>query len=638
MAEEEIPEDFFNNLQSLNSHFSNAFSGEESQSLLEQELAAVEERYEDSGEVDKGGMKSILSSTDKMTLRQVAKAKIRDLKPENSERFIKEARLTASLEHPNIIPIYDLGLDGNEPFFTMKMVEGENLSDLILTLRKNSSEYSRQDLMQIFLKICDAIAYAHYKKVIHLDLKPANIRLGQFGEVIVCDWGLAKIIGDDGLEGDTVSLDPNIYNDATLDGIVKGSPGYLAPEQVSKKYGSKDEKTDIYALGGILYSLLTFRPPIDTKNLEQCLKDTVAGNIIDPLTLNSKVPQSLAAVAMKSLSVDKNERYSSVIELRTEINRWLSGFATDAEDARVLTSLWLLVKRHKMVCSLILVIIFVTVALNVQIFIKERRALEARALYLEEKENSRKEDLKNVPHLFRLSQQEIRNYDFDKALEYINLAVGKDIENEELWSEKGKIHFLRQEFNAAEDAFGHVTLLKRFRKLQPLSVEFGARKKDGDLLSLGELAEFLVKMQHVQYAFLMCGYAEIKALTLEYRVGVAMVFMKNIANRSIDDWDCDIDIKDGTVSMDFSRISGITSLSGIRNLPILKLNISNTSVSQTQDLLKLPLVEINISDCKILDPRPILRIESLKKMIISKTQFPDMNFSDKVTREGDKIN
>ena len=125
----------------MNSHFSDAFSIEESQSLLEQELAAVEERYEDSGEVDKGGMKSILSSTDKMTLRQVAKAKLRDLKPENSERFIKEARLTASLEHPNIIPIYDLGLENEEPFFTMKMVEGENLSDLILTLRKKSIKF-----------------------------------------------------------------------------------------------------------------------------------------------------------------------------------------------------------------------------------------------------------------------------------------------------------------------------------------------------------------------------------------------------------------------------------------------------------------------------------------------------------------
>ena len=164
MDDEKISEEFFDNLQPLNNHFTDAFYEKSENSFLMEDLSLVTDRYDDGGQIGSGGMKQISSTTDAMTLRQVAKAKLKKQDYSSEERFIKEARLTASLEHPNIIPIYDLGLEKGEPFFTMKLIEGENLSDLISKMKNQGVNFSLQDLMQIFLKICDAVAYAHSKK------------------------------------------------------------------------------------------------------------------------------------------------------------------------------------------------------------------------------------------------------------------------------------------------------------------------------------------------------------------------------------------------------------------------------------------------------------------------------------------
>ncbi|MCH2205350.1 MAG: protein kinase [Lentisphaerales bacterium] len=629
MSKEEISEDFFDGLQPLNNHFDDAFENEPEEGLLIEELSHINNRYEQGGEIGRGGMKLISSTTDKMTLRQVARASLKEEDPHHEDRFVKEARLTASLEHPNIIPVYDLGLEKGEPFFTMKLVEGENLSDLIRKMKNEGLKVPLQELMQIFLKICDAVAFAHSKKVIHLDLKPANIRLGQFGEVIVCDWGLAKIIGEVEDEIDTLSLDPNLYNDMTLDGIVKGSPGYLAPEQVSKDFGSKDELTDIYSLGGILYSLLTYRSPTHAKDLDKCLKQTIAGNISNPLEYNSKLPHSLIAVAMKALGTEKKSRYASVTELRRDINRWLSGFATAAEDAGFLKAVWLLLKRHKAVCGLLFFIVLLSAVLTVKIIVNEKAALEARALYLHEKEQSKQQAVEDVPRLLELVKQGYRDYDFDRALEYAALAVKKNPASTSAWSMKGRVHLMRQEFNAASQAFSHLEAGEQ-RRLRELAEDYGKLKKDDEFLSVELLKEFLIRLAHIQYSYLICGYVDNKSPDLNYRLQVGLVFMQEIVNRHIVNWDFDYEIKDGYVEFDFSRMQNLYSLAGIRNLPVRKLNIANTAVSQTIDVLKMPLEEIDISNSLILDPRPIVKIASLKRIKIHNTQYRKMNFPDRV--------
>ncbi|MCM8533010.1 MAG: protein kinase, partial [Lentisphaeraceae bacterium] len=480
------------------------------------------------------------------------------------------------------------------------------------------------------LKICDAVAFAHDKGIVHLDLKPANIRLGKFGEVLLCDWGLAKIISENELTSDSINLDPDIYNDATLDGIVKGSPGFLAPEQVSSKYGSKDERTDIYALGGILYNLLTLKKPVNTESLRKSLTDTVSNNIEDPLRIDSSIPQSLAAVTMKALSRNKEDRYHSVLELRGEINKWLSGFATDAEDADFWTALWLFTKRHRQICLFSAVVIVLVFSFTVQVITKERRALEARELYLEEKEKARLDALRSVPHLVMLTNQSMTNSAYDEALEYINMANEKDPQNIDVWSLKGKVHFVRQEYMKSFKAFENAPSTGRALWIVPLLKKLYKMKGSQEFLDFEQM-EVLIKMIGDRgYSYPLCAYPVQRASDLDFAVKTSMLSVKHDKyNRKVNDWDFEYEIDNGKVILDFSGISQLRSLRGMKNLPIKKLDISNTSVEEHETFLDLPLEEMNISGSKIINPLALLKIKTLKKVIINKGQYPNMQLSRK---------
>ena len=628
MDNKDSRKDFFENLQPLEGEFSKSFD-EEEESLIEKGLKEVTERYEADEEIDQGGMKVILKSTDRKTLRNVARAKLKDSTPKNRERFISEARLTAYLEHPNIVPVYDLDYENNELFFTMKLIEGENLDDLIKSLKEDPERCSFAERIQIFLKICDAIAFAHDKGIVHLDLKPANINLGKFGEVTVCDWGLAKVIADEE-EFDTQNLDPQIYNDVTLDGFIKGTPGYLAPEQIKDEFGVKDEKTDIYALGGILYSLLTLKAPITIKDLKQNLKQTVEGKIEDPLQINKNIPAGLAAVAMKALSVKKDDRYTNIIELRSEINRWLNGFVTDAEEGGFGKALLFFFKRHKLVCSFILLILVLSVFFSVRLINEQRRAIEAQKLYLKVKEKSRIDNLRSVPHLMVLTHMAINNLSFDQALEYINMANEKDPLDKEVWSLKGKIHFIRQEYKEAKIAFSHCRNEGRAVWIYPLLDKYIRIKGSKPLLSLAEMAELIKDIEDRSYSNHLCAYASMSSLDLEYSVKTAFLALKHIRfNRKVLDWHYSYEIKDGKVAVDLSNHPELSDIRALSYLPINKLNISNTNIEDREFMLSFPLEELDISNTKIYNPRAFLKIKTLNQLTIAENQFPTINLPKK---------
>jgi serine/threonine protein kinase len=308
---------------------------------ISDDFSTVKQRYSQGFIVNKGGMKLILKATDSITNRPIAKAILIDWDDAvKTERFLKEARLTAALEHPNIIPVYDIGIDSAEgPFFTMKLVGGRSLTSILeeISSSESDTDYSLRELMEIFLKICDAIAYAHSKGIIHLDLKPDNIQIDDYGEVLVCDWGLAKVMDQpEDIDSFESNLDPDVYNDVTIDGYIKGTPNYMAPEQIKIDLSTKNQKTDIYALGGILYTLLCLKAPHESTNVEDILTETLTGKIDLPSNRNEQnriVPPSLEAVTLKAMARNAENRYHSVPELSQEIYKWMEGFATDAEEA-----------------------------------------------------------------------------------------------------------------------------------------------------------------------------------------------------------------------------------------------------------------------------------------------------------------
>jgi len=350
------------------------------------------DRYELGEHVAQGGMGAIITATEAATGRIVAMKRMLDgADEEDSARFLTEAKVTALLEHPNIVPVHELGVDGDGyVFYTMKLVKGETLGDVLARIKRGDEatirRYPLSALLNIFQKVCDAVAFAHSRDVLHRDLKPDNIMIGEYGEVLVMDWGLAKILerklprgGKDPLLG----ADPS-GGYRTMAGAVMGTPQYMAPEQAEGHISQIDQRTDIYALGGILYHMLALRPPVTAGDDTAMIEAAAAGKIPPPADLvrrralphcpGGRIPESLSAVAMRALSKSRGGRYPTVQSLQQEIAAYQAGFATSAERAGLWRRVGLMVRRHKVALVAILVVVGLIAAAMARVVASERRA------------------------------------------------------------------------------------------------------------------------------------------------------------------------------------------------------------------------------------------------------------------------
>jgi serine/threonine protein kinase len=272
---------------------------------ISSEMQLREGRYTTGDEIGRGGMKKILLSEDKLTSRKVAQAKLLDSKDDQkTESFFREARITAQLQHPNIVPVYDAGYDREgQAFFTMKPVGKKTLKNYFEERKATGAKYDQESL-DIFLKICNAMAYAHANKVVHLDLKPENIYLGEFSEVLVGDWGFARGSNEECLSEELLVED--IYDEHSHHGVLKGTPGYMAPEQIEKSLGKRDELCDIYALGAILYELLCGKRANSAEGCKALLEQTLQGKRKRPREINKALARGLESIILKALEKDRD--------------------------------------------------------------------------------------------------------------------------------------------------------------------------------------------------------------------------------------------------------------------------------------------------------------------------------------------
>ena len=286
-----------------------------------------------------GGMGEVFLAIDPFCQRNLALKKIRRDKmhlPSLRARFLKEVKIAAQLSHPSIIPIYQIHQTENEIYYTMPLVEGETLKEIIQTTLKQEKEglpghpigSSIPALMRIFLNICQAIAYSHAKKILHRDLKPENIIIGPYGEVLILDWGLADFVfsteEDVPLEEESEDLEnPGL----TRPGKIAGTLAYLAPERIFGKKASY--ASDIYSLGIILYQLLTLRFPFKRKSVKQYKKEISHESIIEPAERAPyrDIPQKLSHIAKKCLAKRPEKRYARVEEILVDLNNYIEGHA-----------------------------------------------------------------------------------------------------------------------------------------------------------------------------------------------------------------------------------------------------------------------------------------------------------------------
>ena len=265
-----------------------------------------------------GGMGGVFRVEHTALGRQVALKVIGivDSSGEFSARLLREARIIAQLEHPGIVPVHDVGtLPDGRIFYTMKLVQGRQLD-------QHCDELGGvPERLRTFQKICDAVSFAHAHNVVHRDLKPQNIMVGPFGEVLVMDWGLAKMLDADiPAQLNTPQPPPRSDSTDTAHGVVLGTPGYMAPEQARGEVGAVGPQADVYSLGAVLMFLLAN---------------------------SGRTPKALSAIAGKAMAEDAQQRYGSVKELSNDVARYLDGLPVSAYPESPVMRLWRWVVRNR---------------------------------------------------------------------------------------------------------------------------------------------------------------------------------------------------------------------------------------------------------------------------------------------------
>jgi formylglycine-generating enzyme required for sulfatase activity len=341
--------------------------GTNAEGVAEHRFASVEMAYTLDGWLSGGAWGALYSGMDRALERQVA-VKLGNAAGDGKEsRLAREAQLLAQLAHPNIIPIYNLGQDAEgRPFYSMKLQEGKTLREILRAQRAEDAaalkSASLERLLTVFQKVCDALAFAHQNGVLHLDLKPQSVLVGGFGEVLVSDWGKAELKSAvateaDEREGGASEEEPGLELSAA-------ASRYIAPEQLLEN-NPLDERTDVYALGGILFSILTLMPPVGGRTQEEVLSRVKSGKL-NPFVrraikrgttklrrIGGPISSALQAVTSKAMALEPADRYPSVAALARDIDAFQRGFPTTAEDAGFWKRSKLWVGRNKVLAACI---------------------------------------------------------------------------------------------------------------------------------------------------------------------------------------------------------------------------------------------------------------------------------------------
>lgn len=323
-----------------------------------------------------GGIGQVWVAHDEAIGRDVA---LKELRPETADqpgldaRFVEEARVTGRLEHPGIVPVYELAArpGDRQPFYTMRFVKGRTLSEAVRDYherrrRGTADALELPRLVNAFVTVCNTVAFAHARGVLHRDLKGANVLLGDFGEVILLDWGLAKQLREGGNgEPSPASKLLGGAPDQTQVGQLLGTPSYMAPEQAAGRTDQLDRRTDVYGLGAILYELLTSRPPVERGPWEVMLERVRTQDPVAPRRLHPALSRDLEAVCLKCLEKDPRQRYPSAGALADDLRRWLEGRPTVARPLSWAGRVGRAARRHPFAAAAVLLLLIAAAAVPV---------------------------------------------------------------------------------------------------------------------------------------------------------------------------------------------------------------------------------------------------------------------------------
>lgn len=294
------------------------------------------DRFEIELSIATGGMGEIFLAFDPICHRKVALKRMRKKLLVNEtlkKRFIREAKIASRLSHPSIIPIFEISLEGQMPYYTMPYVEGQTLKQRFIQARKQQRRTEGYEdpgssiatLTRYFLTICQTIHYVHSNNILHRDLKPENIIIGKYGEVVILDWGLAEYVGEPEIESDLPNPEEELTSSMTIPGRIIGTVTYLAPERI--KGAPTSVATDIYALGVILYQILALKMPFRRPSIKEFSASAHLEKVLPPseISPHRDIPPALEKIAMKCIEPTPSKRYRSMNELIQDLENHVQG-------------------------------------------------------------------------------------------------------------------------------------------------------------------------------------------------------------------------------------------------------------------------------------------------------------------------
>lgn len=479
------------------------------------------EKYLIGDEIGSGGMGRVLEAYDPYIRRKIAIKILYDKQSdEEKARFLEEAQLTGQLEHPNIVPVHDLGFTADgKLFFLMKRVRGKSLDDVLEALRNGDplvrNAFTMSRLLQILESVCSAVAYAHARGVIHRDLKPANIMLGDFGEVMVMDWGLAKagsvrrrptpqsfISLQETPRSSKVSSryresmraatsahqlpevdlshavgimrnDSNIWG--TRKGTIAGTPAYMSPEQARGDLESLDERSDIYSLGGILYEILTGTPPVLGSTETEIVDRVIEHDIQTPRirTPSRQIPSELSRIAMKGLAAAPAMRYQSVLDLQGDLRAFLDGITVYSRENNFWETVFRLLRHYKLASFLSGLFFALFVAGAVYLYQEQKSNMREAERDLHDARSKKENDKLRAPLEYNVANEYLAQNKIKAAYQHLELALSYDATFRLARMKKTELLLLEQKYREA---------------LSEAKILLKNNPADGDALRLSEQA------------------------------------------------------------------------------------------------------------------------------------------------------
>ncbi|MDP0492387.1 MAG: serine/threonine-protein kinase [Verrucomicrobiota bacterium JB023] len=636
-------------------------SAEEPLSPLYDSLRSVEDRYMDQTLIARGGMKEIFLTYDRLTSRHVALAKpSRKLGKDHYDSFLREAHLTARLEHPCIINLFGMGVDDNaRPYFTMEYKRGHSLRKILKDYKSGNGQeaWPIKRRIAILLKICEGLAYAHSRRVLHLDLKPENIQVGSYGEVQICDWGLGVVMQGESQKLSEVLLDPDLYG--SMQRQIEGTAQYMAPEQFDPKT-IKTPQMDIYALGCIMDEIVRATPEQSGKNTSQ-LKDS-----------------TLLAIIEKAKATDPAYRYREVDEMRRDLERYDDGYSSSAENSSIGRELALFYRRNKQASNITLTSLLVLLGAAFIFFehlkisrdnadmariAAEKAQRRAETLRAREKEAKTQavQALESLKEANRISQIKLQQQaettlrsnqlvdDFlnDRAdlesvvatmLREFDTVTSNDISDQHrIWNQLFFVHFLTQNFAQALEI--HHSGKRTDSDLIPLAKAYSSQggptsclSDDAFLSLLRDLTKPPYRYNRSMLAEKMVHYDQLNEREPTERAK----FVKQLLLQNNPRW--------AERHFDFRPESGALTIRGrnffhlshrsmkdnparclLRFLDPKSLDLSSTDFWNLSILSELRLMELDIRDTDITSLAPLREMRSLRQVIVSPGQLSTEN-------------